>query len=194
MSVLTVLGAVLCAMLADNLVTYHMLGAGSLAEGVPDLPTALTIGSVTGVCAALSSLILWPVDTWVLTPLRLGFLRILLCLLVCAALARLSRWLINGFLPRAEQWLKGRGPSLEVNSAVLGAALLAPGAVDSFGAAVIWSVAAGLGFLLTITLFAGIRIRLEFSNCPRAFRGFPIAMVSLALLALVFSGFAGLRV
>lgn len=194
MNLISVLGAILVAMLADNLVTVHMFGTGNLAESVSDLPTAISVGGVVGSCSTIAALVLWPVDTWVLSPLGMSYLRVLLCVIISTLLTRVESSVLLRLWPRAAKRLEGRSSNLEVNSAVLGATLLAPGAADTFGGAVIWSLAAGLGFFLAIVLFAGVRIRLEFSNCPRAFQGFPIAMISLALLALAFSGFIGMHI
>ena len=58
----------------------------------------------------------------------------------------------------------------------------------------VYGVTGGLGFLLAIFLFASVRERLEFSNCPKAFEGFPIALVTAGLLALAFMGFSGLKI
>lgn len=192
MSGTTVLFAILVTVLADNLVTTYMLGAGELASDSPDLATAVATGGVVGSCSAIAALVLWPVDTWVLTPLGVGFFRVLLCVLISTLLTRVESGLIQQLWPETSDVLGSRFAHLEVNSAVLGATLLAPGAAGTFTGAALWSLSAGLGFFLAIVLFAGIRIRLEFSSCPRAFRGFPIAMISLALLALAFSGFTGM--
>jgi electron transport complex protein RnfA len=194
MSMTHILAVILITMLADNLVTLHMFGAGNLTDSVSDLPTAVSTGGVIGSCSAIAAMVLWPVDTWVLTPLGVGFFRVLLCVLISTLLTRAETAFIRRCWPDRYEVLKDHAATLEVNSAVLGATLLAPGSADTFGGAVLWSVSAGLGFFLVIVLYAGIRIRLEFSNCPRAFQGFPIAMISLALLALAFSGFTGMHV
>ena len=194
MSLTNVLAAILITVLADNLVTLHMFGAGNMSVGVSDLTTAVSIGGVVGSCSAAAALILWPVDTWILTPLGFGFFRVLLCVLVSTLLTRLETAVIRRCWPDSFRVLEHHSATLEVNSAVLGATLLAPGSAGTFGGAVLWSLSAGLGFFLVIVLFAGIRIRLEFSNCPRIFQGFPIAMISLALLALAFSGFTGMHI
>ncbi|MCI8539725.1 MAG: hypothetical protein HFF18_13895 [Oscillospiraceae bacterium] len=192
MNGVSLLFAVLVTVLADNLVTLHMLGAGELANNAPDLKTAVATGGVVGSCSAMAALVLWPVDTWLLTPLGVGFFRVLLCVVISTLLTRVESGLIRRLWPESSGVLGRRFIHLEVNSAVLGATLLAPGAADTFAGAALWSLSAGLGFFLVIVLFAGIRIRLEFSSCPRAFQGFPIAMIALALLALAFSGFTGM--
>lgn len=193
MSLTHILAAVLITVLADNLVTLHMFGADNLTSGVSDLTTAVSIGGVVGSCSAIAALVLWPVDTWVLTPLGVGFFRVLLCVFISTLLTRMETAIIRRWWPERFDALEHHSATLEVNSAVLGATLLAPGSAATFGGAVLWSLSAGLGFFLVIVLFAGVRIRLEFSNCPRPFQGFPIAMISLALLALAFSGFTGMH-
>ena len=77
---------------------------------------------------------------------------------------------------------------------VLGVVLLNVQNNYNFISSVVYGITGGLGFLLAIVLFASVRERLEFSECPKAFEGFPIALVTAGLLALAFLGFSGLSV
>ena len=64
----------------------------------------------------------------------------------------------------------------------------------NFIESVVYGVTGGIGFLLAIVLFASVRERLEFSECPKAFEGFPIALVTAGLIALAFMGFTDLKI
>ena len=83
-------------------------------------------------------------------------------------------------------------PLITTNCAVLGVVLLNTQNNYDFITSLVYGVTGGLGFLLAIFLFASVRERLEFSKCPKAFEGFPIALVTAGLLALAFMGFSGL--
>ena len=84
-------------------------------------------------------------------------------------------------------------PLITTNCAVLGAALVNIQKGYGFGASVAYGFAAALGFTLAIVIFAGVRVRLQFADPPRAFRGFPLTLIAAGLLAMAFSGFAGIR-
>ena len=85
-------------------------------------------------------------------------------------------------------------PLITTNCAVLGAVLLNVQNNYNFIQSVVYGVTGGVGFLLAIVLFASIRERLEFSEPPKAFRGFPIALITAGLMALSFMGFSGLQI
>ena len=85
-------------------------------------------------------------------------------------------------------------PLITTNCAVLGVVLQNTQSGYSFIESVIYGVTGGIGFLLAIVLFASVRERLEFSECPKAFEGFPIALVTAGLIALAFMGFSSLDV
>ncbi|MEG2000583.1 MAG: Rnf-Nqr domain containing protein, partial [Evtepia sp.] len=85
-------------------------------------------------------------------------------------------------------------PLITTNCAVLGVALANTQLAYNFIESVVYGVTGGLGFTLAIILFASNRERLEFSECPRAFEGFPIALISGGLIALAFMGFQGLKI
>ena len=83
-------------------------------------------------------------------------------------------------------------PLITTNCAVLGVALNNVG--STFAEAVVRGLTGGVGFTVAIVLFAAVRGRLEFAECPRCFEGFPIALISAGLIALAFMGFQGLSV
>jgi electron transport complex protein RnfA len=85
-------------------------------------------------------------------------------------------------------------PLITTNCAVLGVVLLNVQEGYNFIESVVYGVTGGVGFLVAIVLFASIRERLEFSEPPKSFRGFPIALITAGLMALSFMGFSGLQV
>ena len=85
-------------------------------------------------------------------------------------------------------------PLITTNCAVLGVVLQNTQNSYDFITSVVYGVTGGIGFLLVIVIFASIRERMEFSKCPKAFEGFPIALMAAGLVALAFIGFSGLKV
>lgn len=194
MTVSNVLGGILAAILMENFVAVRMLGTEALVKGNRSLTTAITVGLVVGVDVLLAAILFWPLDSWILSPLHLDYLRTFTSVLATAVLARVTVIVVARYLPRVAKRLEGYTSLAVMNSAVLGAAIFSAESAGALGGAILWGLGAGLGFLLANLLITSIQIRLEFSTCPKAFQGFPIAMVALGLLALAFGGFVGLSV
>ena len=194
MTAANIVGGILAAILMDNFVAVRMLGTEALVKGNRNLTTAMTVGLVVGVDVVLAAVLFWPLDSWILSPLSLDYLRTFTSVLSTAVLARGTVIVVARFLPQVAKRLEGYTSLAVMNSAVLGAAIFSAESAETLGGAVLWGLGAGLGFLLANLLITSIQIRLEFSSCPKAFRGFPIAMTALGLLALAFGGFVGLSV
>ena len=116
-------------------------------------------------------------------------------ILVIATLVQFVEMFMKKSMPALYSALGIFLPLITTNCAVLGAAISNIDNGNSFIGSVVYGVAAGIGYTLAIVLFASIRERLDLtSNCPKCFEGFPIALVSAALLAMSFMGFSGLQV
>ena len=115
-------------------------------------------------------------------------------ILVIAALVQFIEMFLQKSMPSLYEALGVYLPLITTNCAVLGVVLQNTQSGYSFIESVIYGVTGGIGFLLAIVLFASVRERLEFSECPKAFEGFPIALVTAGLIALAFMGFSSLDV
>ena len=114
---------------------------------------------------------------------------------VIAGFVSVVQMLVKAFVPALDTALGVYLPLITTNCAVLGVALLNTQNSYNFVASVIYGITGGLGFLLAIFLFAAVREQLDVSSeCPKAFEGFPIALVTAGLMALAFMGFSGLQV
>ena len=123
------------------------------------------------------------------------FLQVLVFILVIAALVQLIEIMLQKLSPVLYQALGIYLPLITTNCAVLGAAISNIDNGYSFIGSMVFGVGAGLGYTLAIVLFASIRERLDATaQCPKCFEGFPIALVSAALLAMSFMGFSGLSI
>ena len=114
---------------------------------------------------------------------------------VIAGFVSVVQMLVKAYVPSLDSALGVYLPLITTNCAVLGVALLNTQNSYNFVASVIYGITGGLGFLLAIFLFAAVREQLDVSSeCPKAFEGFPIALVTAGLMALAFMGFSGLQV
>ncbi|NLF35258.1 MAG: electron transport complex subunit RsxA, partial [Clostridiales bacterium] len=145
---------------------------------------------VMGVAAAVC----WPINEFLLVPNNLGFMQTVTYILVIASLVQFVEMFLQKSIPSLYEALGIYLPLITTNCAVLGVVLLNTQNNYNFIESVVYGVTGGLGFLLAILLFASVRERLEFSECPKSFEGFPIALVTAGLLALAFMGFSGLNV
>ena len=130
-----------------------------------------------------------------MNPLNLGYMQTIAFILVIATLVQFVEMFMKKFMPALYSALGIFLPLITTNCAVLGAAITNIDNEYSFIGAVVYGVAAGVGFLLAIVLFASIRERLAVtSKCPKCFEGFPIALIAASLLAISFMGFSGLSI
>ena len=141
---------------------------------------------------AMASAITYVVQYAILDPLGLGYLQTIAFILVIAALVQLVEMIIQKTSPSLYQALGVYLPLITTNCAVLGVALLNIQYNYNFIETVFNGIAGALGFTLAIVLFAGIRERLELSDIPKPFEGFPIALVTAGLMAIAFLGFSGM--
>ena len=115
-------------------------------------------------------------------------------ILVIAALVQFVEMFLQKVIPSLYQALGIYLPLITTNCAVLGVALLNVQNGYSFIEAVVYGIMGGAGFTLAIVLFSSVRERLEDCDCPKCFKGFPIALIAAGLLALSFMGFSGFKV
>ena len=141
----------------------------------------------------MASAICWLIDTYILVPLGLAFLETLAFILIIAALVQLVEMFLKKSVPALYSALGIYLPLITTNCAVLGVVLLNVQNHYNFIESVVYGITGGVGFLLAIVLFASVRERVEFSEYPECFEGFPICLVSAALVALAFMGFSGMK-
>lgn len=127
-------------------------------------------------------------------PVDLAFLQTIVFILVIAALVQFVEMFLKKSMPSLYEALGVYLPLITTNCAVLGVVLQNTQNNYSFIESLVYGITGGIGFLIAIVLFASVRERLEFSECPKSFEGFPIALVTAGLIALSFMGFSGLKV
>ena len=183
------------AVLVNNVVFVRMLGLCPFLGVSKKLETAIGMGAATAFVLTLGCGTSYLIEHYVLAPLDLAYLRTLSFIVVIAAIVQFTELVIQKTSPELQQVLGIYLPLITTNCAVLGVALLNVQNNYNFIESVIYGITGGLGFLLAIFLFAAVREQLEVSgDNPKAFDGFPIALVTAGLMALAFMGFSGLKV
>ena len=182
------------AILINNFIFSQFLGCCPFLGCSNKVDTATGMGLAVTFVMGLASAICWVIDQYVLVPLGLSFLQTLTFILVIAALVQFVEMFLKKMVPSLYSALGIYLPLITTNCAVLGVVLLNVQNHYNFIESVVYGITGGLGFLLAIVLFASVRERLVFAEYPKAFEGFPIALVTAGLMALAFMGFSGLRV
>ncbi|RRJ82908.1 electron transport complex subunit RsxA [Aestuariirhabdus litorea] len=180
--------------LVNNVVLVKFLGLCPFMGVSGKLDTAIGMGMATTFVLTLAAAASWAIEELILTPLGIGFLRILSFILVIAAVVQFTEMLVRKSSPLLYQLLGIFLPLITTNCAVLGVALLNVQEHKSFTQSLMFGMGSALGFSLVMVIFAGLRERLEFAEVPAAFAGVPIAFIVAGLLSMAFMGFAGLPV
>ena len=188
------LAIALGAILANNFIFSQFLGICPFLGVSKKVDTAVGMGVAVTFVMGLASAITWLVNTFILVPLNLGYMQTVAFILVIASLVQFIEMFLQKAMPTLYTALGIYLSLITTNCAVLGVALLNIQNNYNFIESVVYGVTGGLGFLLAIVLFASIRERLVFAEYPKAFEGFPIALITAGLMALAFMGFSGLKV
>ncbi len=187
----------LAAILTENYVLSKFLGI------CPFLGVSKKLGTAVGMSLAVTAVMLiatavtFPLYTLVLLPLNLAYLQTIVFILVIAALVQLTEIVLKKYIPALYRALGIYLPLITTNCAVLGITLLvleksAADASYTFLHAMVNALGTGVGYLVAMVLFAGIRERLEDADIPKSLKGLPITLIAAALVALSFVGFGGI--
>ena len=187
------LAITLGAILANNFIFSQFLGICPFLGVSKKVDTAVGMGIAVTFVMGLASAITWLVNL-LLVKLGLAYMQTVAFILVIAALVQFIEMFLQKAMPSLYTALGVYLPLITTNCAVLGVALLNIQNNYNFISSVVYGITGGLGFLLAIVLFASIRERLVFAEYPKAFEGFPIALITAGLMALAFMGFSGLKI
>lgn len=185
---------IVTAVLAENYIFVKFLGCCPFL-GLSENPSnALGMGCAVTFVMTLSSLITNLINTYILVAFDLEYLQTIAFILVIAALVQLIEMFLKKAVPALYAALGIYLPLITTNCAILGAAILC--VQNGYGAltSTVYGFASGLGFTLAIVVFAGVREKVALADYPKAFEGFPIALVTAGLLAMSFAGFSGITI
>jgi electron transport complex protein RnfA len=182
---------IIAAALVNNFVLVQFLGLCPFMGASRRVEGAIGLGLATGLVLTIASALGYLVESLLLMPFGLEYLRLIAFLLVIGVAVELTELLVRRFSPLLHRVLGLYIPLIASNCAVLGVALLNSTASRSLLASVFYGAGAALGFGLVLALLAGLRERLELADVPGPFRGSPIALIVAGILSLAFLGFAG---
>ena len=188
------LAITLGAILANNFIFSQFLGICPFLGVSKKVDTAVGTGIAVTFVMGLASAVCYAVNEFVLVRFGLEYMQTVTFILVIASLVQFVEMFLQKSMPSLYTALGVYLPLITTNCAVLGVVLLNVQNNYNFISSVVYGITGGLGFLLAIVLFASIRERLVFADYPKAFEGFPIALVTAGLMALAFMGFSGLKV
>ena len=159
------------------------------------IDTAVGMGMAVTFVMGLASAVTYLINNFILVPLGLEFMQTVAFILVIATLVQFVEMFLMKSMPALYQALGVFLPLITTNCAVLGVALQNVQNSYNFIESVVYGITGGIGFTLSIVLFASIRERLFASaECPKCFEGFPIALISASLMAMAFLGFSGMKI
>ncbi len=184
------------AILMNNFVLVQFLGICPFLGVSKKVETASGMGFAVIFVMLCASALTWVVQEYLLVPLHLEYLQTIAFILVIAVLVQLVEMFLQKSAPSLYNSLGVYLPLITTNCAVLGVAIQNiskfSGVAMSFLKSLTYGTAAGIGFLVAIVLFAGVRERLEDADVPSFLKGMPIVLVTAALLSIAFLGFSGL--
>ena len=180
------------AILVDNFVLSKFIAICPFLGCSKNLKTAMGMSMAVIFVLVLATVITWPIYKFFLFPLELGYLQNIIFILVIAALVQIIETFLKKSIPVLYRALGIYLPLITTNCAVLAVTLLNIEYDYTFLQSVIYALGVGLGFMLALFLFAGVRSKVDHADVPEFFKGLPITLVSASLVSLSFFGFKGL--
>lgn len=191
---------VMAAILVNNYVLSQFLGICPFLGVSKKLDQAAGMSVAVIFVMLLATAVTYPIQYFVLNPNGLGYLQTIVFILVIAALVQLVEIVLKKYIPALHASLGVYLPLITTNCAVLGVCIsnvdnymtATGGFGGGFVQAMFNSLGSGLGFLLAMVLFSGVRSRVDKCKCPECFKGMPITLISAAIVSVSFMGFAGI--
>ena len=180
------------SILVNNFVLAQFLGLCPFMGVSNKLETAIGMASATTFVMTLAAISSYLVNSWILQPLGLEYLKTIAFILVIAVVVQFTRLFIEKTSPLLYRVLGVFLPLITTNCAVLGVALQNTAKNRTFFEASLYGFGAALGFSLVLILFSAMRERLSVADVPQPFQGAAIGMITAGLMSLAFMGFAGL--
>ncbi|MBR5826437.1 MAG: RnfABCDGE type electron transport complex subunit A [Clostridia bacterium] len=181
----------LTAILTQNFVLAKFLGICPFLGVSKKLNTAVGMSAAVIFVMALATAVCFPINKYLLVANGLEYLQTIVFILVIAALVQLVEIILKKYIPALYSALGIYLPLITTNCAVLGVVILNVDNGYGFAQSMFNSVGAGLGFMVAMVLFAGVRERLESCQIPKFMQGLPITLVAASLVSVSFLGFTG---
>ncbi len=181
----------LTAILTQNFVLAKFLGICPFLGVSKKLNTAVGMSAAVIFVMALATAVCFPINKYLLVANGLDYLQTIVFILVIAALVQLVEIILKKYIPALYSALGIYLPLITTNCAVLGVVILNVDNGYNFAQSMFNSIGAGLGFMVAMVMFAGVRERLESCQIPKFMQGLPITLVAASLVSVSFLGFTG---
>ncbi len=178
--------------LVENFVLQRFFGICPFLGVSRKMETAVGMSMAVIFVMSMATLVTWLLYTFVLIPLNLEYLQIVTFILVIASLVQLVETTLRKISPTLYQGLGIFLPLITTNCAIMAVALLAVREEFAFIEAVVFGIAASIGFSLALVIMAGIRERLELADVPEVLKGSAVTLITAGILSLAFQGFRGM--
>ncbi len=185
---------IVSAVFVNNFVLSQILGICPFLGVSKKIDTSVGMGIAVTFVMGVASVFTYALNAYVLTPLNLEYIQTIAFILVIAVLVQIAEIIIKRFSSTLYNALGVYLPLITTNCAVLGVALInvTPSLNYNLLSAFVNGVFSGVGFTLALVLMAGIREKTVTSDVPRAFRGFPIALITAGIMSMAFLAFSGM--
>ena len=188
----TLVVILMSSVLINNYVLNRFLGICPFLGVSKKLDQASGMGVAVTLVMLVATAVTWPIQRLVLDKVGLGYMQTIIFILVIAALVQLIEIALKKFIPSLHKGLGVYLPLITTNCAVLGVTI--NNITDGYGfiESMVSSLGCGLGFLLAMVLFSGVRSRIDESAIPESFRGLGATLIAASFISLAFLGFAGI--
>ena len=181
------------SVLVNNYVLSRFLGICPFLGVSKKLNQATGMGISVIFVMVMATAVTWPLQHFVLDKFGLGYMQTIVFILVIAVLVQFIEMALQKFIPSLHQSLGVYLPLITTNCAVLGVTIENVSEMNyNFVESIVNSLGCGLGFLLAMVLFSGVRSKIEESEIPESFRGLPATLIAASFVSLAFFGFAGI--
>ena len=188
----SLIAILLTAILTNNYILAKFLGICPFLGVSKKLSTATGMSAAVIFVMALATAVTYPINKFLLVKFDLEYLQTIVFILVIAALVQLVEIILKKYMPALYNALGIYLPLITTNCAVLGVVILNIDSGYNFAESMFNSVGAGLGFMLAMVMFSGIRERMEANDIPKFLQGLPITLIAASLVAVSFLGFTGI--
>ncbi len=182
----------LSSVLVDNYVLSRFLGICPFLGVSKKIDQAVGMGVAVTIVMLIATVVTWPIQYFVLNTLNLGYLQNIVFILIIASLVQILEMFLKKFSPALHKGLGVYLPLITTNCAVLGVTINNILDGYNFIESMVSSLGCGLGFLLAMVLFSGLRSRIDDTQVPAPFKGLAVTLIAASFISLAFMGFSGI--
>lgn len=180
------------SVLVNNYVLSQFLGICPFLGVSKKLNQATGMGIAVIFVMLVATAVTWPIQKFILEATGLEYMQTIIFILVIAALVQFTEIVLKKFIPSLHKSLGVYLPLITTNCAVLGVTINNITDGYNFVQSIVSSLGCGLGFLLAMVLFSGVRSRIDETKTPKYLRGLPVTLIAASFVSMAFFGFAGI--